>query len=233
MASYEPDHPPTYDLPADDMPAEVRRLLHPWIEGFVGLSPQVATKRLHERWSAIARPSLLSLRRTLSEFEIRSIVVREPGGMIHAVRPGSDAGCVGNSFHLPAPLDHEELLSRATSVALAANDAFVEFMTHFGGLAEDAVFSGNFIYSEKPWPTFDDSWEGSIKGFDAWEDSLMFYFARNGCCLLVRPDGMVGWWFLQERRVALLASNIDEFVMQFNEHRKLAWPYDPYGPPDD
>jgi hypothetical protein len=233
MASYEPDHPPTYDLPADDMPVEVRRLLHPWIEEFVGLSPRAATKRLHERWSAIARPSLLSLRETLSEFEVRSIVIREPGGMIHAVRPGSDVGCVGNSFYLPAPLERGELLSRAASVSLADDNAFIDFMTHFAGMREDSYMSGDFVYSETPWDRFTDSWEGSIEGFGAWEGSLTFYVARNGCCLLVRPDGKVGWWFFQERRVATQADNIDEFVMQFSEHRKLAWPYDPYGPPDD
>ena len=88
------------------------------------------------------------------------------------------------------------------------------------------------MYGNAPWPLFTDSWEGTIRGFDAWKDSLMLYHARNGCHLLVRRDGKVAWWIMQERRVEVIADDFDEFVLQFNEHRKISYPFDPYGAPD-
>lgn len=46
-------------------------------------------------------------------------------------------------------------------------------------------------------------------------------------------NGKVAWWVMQEHLVGELTDNFDDWVIQFSEHRKLAWPYDPYGPPDD
>ncbi len=233
MNAGRPAQPKTYLLPATDIPNDVRESLHPWIAGFIGLTPAEATKRLHERWENIRRPSLLALRETLSKFEVRAIVDYEVGGVIYAVRPNTDDGTIGNSFYLPAPIDPDTLESRLASVSLADNAAVREFMVHFAGLAEDTTTAGQFVYLESPWPTFTDSWGGSIEGFDEWENSLILYYARNGCRVLVHPKGMVAWWVMQEHLVDQQAENFDEFVTQFNEHRKLAWPYDPYGPPDD
>jgi len=225
-----PAQPKSFALPATDIPDDVRKSLHPWIAGFMGLTPAEATKRLHERWATISRPSLLALRETLSKFEVRAIVDHEVGGMIYAVRPDSDDGIVGNSFYLPAPIDPDELASRLDSVSLSNDAAVREFMTYFAGLAEDTAIAGNFVYLDSPWPRFTDSWDGSIKGFDEWENSLMFYYARNGCHVLVHPSGKVAWWVMQEHLVEETAVDFDEFVIQFSEHRKIAWPYDPYGP---
>lgn len=220
-----------YKLPATDIPEEVQAKLHPWIAGFRGLSPAEATTRLHERWASIQRPSLLDLRDTLSEFEVRAIVDDGAGGMIYAVRPKSDENIVGNSFYLPAALVDSELTKRLKQVELEDNAAVKEFMTYFAGLAENSVACGNFVYGETPWPTFTDSWDGSIEAFDEWKSSLMIYVALNGCHVLVHPSGKVAWWMMQEHRVAKCANDFDEFIMQFSKHRKIAWPFDPYGPP--
>ena len=233
MNSGYPAQPKMFSLPATDIPDDVRETLHPWIAGFIGLTPTEATKRLHERWESIRRPSLLALRETLSEFEVRGIVNYEVGGVIYAVRPNADDENVGNSFYLPAPLDPDALESRLASVSLADNAALHEFMVYFAGLAEDTTTAGQIVYLDSPWPTFTDSWGGSIEGFGEWENSLMLYYARNGCHLLVNANGKVGWWVMQEHLVAQQAENFDEWINQFSEHRKLAWPYDPYGPPDD
>ena len=232
MASGYPPEPASYALPATDIPDNVRAKLHPWIAGFIGLTPTEATSRLHERWSTIERPSLLKLRETLSEFEVHELVDSRYGGMIYAARPGADEDTVGNSFYLPAPIDSDDLRSRLKTISLSSDECLHEFLTYFAGLAEDSTTAGQFVYLESPWPTFTDSWDGSIEGFDEWEDSLMIYHARNGCHLLVRSDGKVAWWVMQEHLVGEQAQDFDEFVEQFSEHRKLAWPFDPYGPPE-
>lgn len=232
MNSGSPAEPKTYPLPATNIPDDVRQSLHPWIAGFIGLTPAEATKRLHKRWENISRPSLIALRETLSEFEVRAIVDYEVGGLIYAVRPNAEDEDVGNSFYLPAPIDPDTLESRLTSVSLADNAALREFMVYFAGLAEDTTTAGQIVYLDSPWPTFTDSWDGSIEGFDDWENSLMLYHARNGCHLLVHTNGKVAWWVMQEHLVGQQADNFDEWVKQFSDHRKLAWPYDPYGPPD-
>lgn len=193
MNSGKPAQPKTYPLPAADIPDDVRSSLHPWIAGFIGLTPAGATERLRERWATIKRPSLLALRETLSEFEVRAIVDYEAGGMIYAVRPNAEDEDIGNIFYLPAPIDPDALESRLSSVSLSDNAAVREFMTHFAGLAEDTTTSGQFVYLDSPWPRFTDSWDGSIEGFDDWENSLMVYEARNGCHVLVHPSGKVAW----------------------------------------
>lgn len=222
-----------YSLPATDIPDDVRESLHPWIAGFIGLTPAEASKRLQERWENINRPSLRALRETLSKFEVRGIVDYEVGGSIYAVRPDAEDEGIGDWFYLPAPIDPDTLDSRLASVGLADDAALRDFMASFAGLAEDTTVAGQFVYLDSPWPTFIDSWNGNIQGFDEWKNSLMLYHARNGCHLLVRRDGKVAWWVMQEHLVGHQADNFDEWIYQFNEHRKLAWPYDPYGPPDD
>ena len=149
--------------------------------------------------------------------------------MIYAYRSGSDEDEIGNSYYLPAPLDPDEIRRRLEPAKLDANEALREFLHHFGGLAEDTESAGHFVYSRPPWTLFTDSWNDEIEGFDDWKNALMLYHARNGCFVLVRSDGKVGWWVMQERLVATEAENFDEFVLKFNEHRKIAWPYDPYG----
>jgi len=230
MPESDPYDPASYPLPATDVPDDVRSELHPWVGGFIGMRPAEATKRLHEHWATIERPSLRALRETLGEFEVREIVQYPDGGRIYAVRPNTDEDDIGNSFYLPAPLDPDELDAHLKAVSLSQNDSVREFLTHFAGWAEDVRISGDFVYREASWPTFTDSWEDTIAGFDEWKDSLMIYNARNGCQVLVHPRGNVAWWMFQERRVADLAPDFDGFIRQFSEYRKLAWPYDPYGP---
>ena len=41
----------------------------------------------------------------------------------------------------------------------------------------------------------------------------------------------VAWWILQEGRIERMARTFDKFVEAFNKHRKLSWPFDPYGAP--
>ncbi|MFN7292645.1 MAG: hypothetical protein ACK5T6_18840, partial [Pirellula sp.] len=162
-ASY-PNQPTTYSLPAVDIPDDVRKSLHPWIAEFIGLTPDEATKSLHDRWKNINRPSLVSLRDTLSEFEVRGIVDYEAGGLIYAVRRNAKNDDVGNSFFLPAPIELGTLELRLSSVSLGDNEAVREFLVYFAGLAEDTTTAGQIVYLDSPWPTFTDSWDGSIKG---------------------------------------------------------------------
>ncbi|HBE70908.1 MAG TPA: hypothetical protein DDW52_22410 [Planctomycetaceae bacterium] len=80
MTQKLPPQPTAYALPAEDIPSDVRETLHPWISGFIGLSTADATRRLHERWASINHPSLQELRKTLSDFEVRSVVDFGDGG---------------------------------------------------------------------------------------------------------------------------------------------------------
>lgn len=226
-----PEQPNEYLL-GDDIPDEVRSKLHPWVAGFIGLSPDEANERLKERWSTIERPSLKALRETLSKFDVRAIVDYKDGGMIYAHRSGSEDEGIGDFFYLPASLAPEEIQRRLAPSKLDGNETLRDFLFYFGGLAEDTTTAGQFVYSDPPWPLFTDSWDGEIEGFDEWENSLMLYYARNGCYILVRPDGKVAWWVMQERVVTVVADDFDGFILKFNEHRKISWPYDPYGAPD-
>lgn len=224
--------PREYRLPANDIPPETRKRLHPWIAGFIGLSPEEADRRVAARWSSIQRPSLIALRETLTRFSVDAIIDYGKGGRIRAFRSTTkEIGC-GDFWYLPAPLDAGEVKSKLTPAGLEENEALQEFLIHFSGLAEDTTMAGDFVYSDSPWPLFTDSWDGSIEGFDDWKDSLMLYHARNGCHVLVRKDGRVAWWVMQEHFVDPLAKDIDEFVLQFTDHRKISWPYDPYGAPE-
>ena len=228
--SMYPEEPNEYLL-GDDIPAEVRSKLHPWIAGFIGLSTAEANERLKERWATIERPSLIALRETLSKFDVKAIVDSKNGGMIFALRTGSKGEKIGEVFYLPAPLDPRDIQRWLEPSKLDGNDALCEFLFYFGGLAEDTTTAGHFVYSDPPWSMFTDSWEGEIEGFNEWENALMLYHARNGCHILVRPDGKVAWWVMQERVVNAVADDFDEFILKFNDHRKISWPFDPYGAP--
>ncbi len=241
LRNHSPTHPqmshyrePTeYRLPANDIPAEVRKRLHPWIAGFIGLTPEAASLRVAERWASIQRPSLRALRETLSQFKVEAIVDYGEGGRIRAFRPtDEEVGC-GDFWYLPAPLSADEITERLSPSGLQGNDALHEFLVYYAGLSEDTTTAGHFMHDEPPWPLFSDSWDDSIEGFDEWKDSLMLYHARNGCHILVRRDGKVAWWIMQEGVVEHIADDFDSFIGQFNEHRKISWPYDPYGAPED
>lgn len=180
MTRKMPTEPTASPLPAEDIPSDVRESLHPWISGFIGLSTAEATQRLHERWASINHPSLLELRKTLSDFEVRSVVDYGEGGLIYAVRRNAKDEYVGNTFYLPGPLDNAILdtqLNRASHSDIAT---LREFLQYFAGLAEDTTTAGDFVYLDLPWETFTDSWNGSIEGFEDWQDSLMLYTSRNG-----------------------------------------------------
>jgi len=230
---YQFDEPKEYCLPANDIPQETRQRLHPWIAGFIGLTPEEANRKVADRWSSIHRASLRSLRDTLTHFTVEAIIDYEQGGMIRAFRHTTETVGVGDYWHLPGPLDAGEITRKLAPSGLQANLAVLEFLSHFSGLAEDTYIAGHFVYSKSPWPIFIDSWEGSIQGFDEWKDSLMLYHASDGAHVLVRRDGMVAWWIMQERFIKPIAKDFDEFILQFNEHRKISWPFDPYGAPDD
>jgi len=221
-----------HQLPATKLTVEQRAKMPPWIAGFVGLNSQEATQRLHDRWAPIQRPVLRDLRETLSKFEVQAVVEVGSQWFIFACRPNANVHITGNMYYLPAPIDAQKLETRLTSVGLEKNDALREFMTYFGGLEEYPTAGGCFVSGDEPWETFTDSWNGTIQGFEEWQNSLFLFQALNGCNVMVHRDGRVAWWLMQEHRVVQPWANFDAFVVDFNEHRKIAWPFDPYGPPD-
>ena len=227
------DRPKSYTLSGAELPAKTRQSWHPWIQKFVGLEPAEATRCLHDRWASIDRESLRALRETLSEFEVREVIDFGDGGLIRAVRTTTNDESVGNCFYLPGPLEADVLNARLSSVSLSENVALQEFMSHFAGLAEDTRVAGHFVYSESPWPVFDERLRDYVDDeevFEAWMGSLMLYHARNGCQVLVHPTGRVAWWVMQEASINEIAESFDDFLFLFNEHRKHSLPFDPYGP---
>lgn len=219
-----------YDLPADDVPPEVRERLHPWIAGFIGLKVEAANERIAERWNSVKGASLRALRDTLVKFDVDAIADFEEGGMIRAYRKTSEEPGIGDYWYLPGPLEPAEITRRLIPSGLEGNDDLRRFLIHFAGLAEDIKVTGNFVYSDDPWPLFTQAWGDDIEGINAWKGSLILFQARNGCSLLVRKGGEVAWWILQEGRIERMAKTFDQFVKAFNKHRKLSWPFDPYGP---
>lgn len=233
MPSLRHPEPDSFTLPANDIPDSTLQRLSPWVAGFVGLTQSQATERLHKRWESIENESLMELRDTLAKFEVRAIVDYGEGGQIYAVRSNAPDEDVGNVLFLPAPLQEDELEARLVELGLTRVTGLKEFLRHFGGLAEDTIMAGQFVSGESDWPTFTDSMDGLIEGFDEWKDSLMLYHARNGCHLLVRHDGKVAWYVMQEAVVRDFAASFPDFVRQFSDHRKIAWPFDPYPPTED
>ena len=136
-------------------------------------------------------------------------------------------------------MPREYILERLADIGFRGEKTVVEFFTHFGGLAENTVEAGSFRYSEDFWPLFGDEdtalrirgfgWPESIQSFQEWHGSLMWYHALNGCDLLLREDQAVGWWIMQEQRVVQVAANVEEFALQYAQHWKRSWPFDPYG----
>ena len=232
--------PSEYSLPCnEDVPKEFRDRMHPWIEGFVGLEPPQAQERLAERWTGIQTQEFARLRDTLLKFSAVAIVDFEEGGTLAGKRPESSGDKIGDWWYLPAPLSRDYIVERLKGIGFDPSDAMVEFFDHFGGLAENTVESGSFRYSEDFWPLFgvEDTargmwgrdWPESVQSFQDWHGSLMWYQALNGCYLLLRADEAVGWWIMQEQRVEPIAQSIEEFAVQYADHWKVAWPYDPYG----
>ncbi len=225
----------TFYLPASDIPSTVRSELDPWVAGFVGLDTEQAGQRLRERWSAIQRPSLIGLRDTLLEFEVEGIAKIHSGFAIKAYRDGADDPGIGDYWYLAGPMEREEIARRLIPFGLEGNEALADFLFFFGGLAEDTETAGHFVSEAYDWRAFDHTGLPDInlqatQGFEEWKGALMLYHARNGCHILVRRDGSVGWWVMQERKVATAAEDFDAFVRIFDEHRQISWPFDPYGP---
>lgn len=224
--------PTEYRLPANDISAELRQRLHPWIAGFIGLTPEEATRRIAHRWDSIQRPSLRALRETLSQFRVEAIVDYGEGGRIRAFRPTKEEVGCGDFWYLPPPLDADEITERLLPSGLQDHAALNEFMIHFSGLAEDTTTAGNFMHDDPPWPLFTGSWYGEMEGLDAWQGSLMLYHACEGSHILMRQDGKVAWYIMEWGKVEPLTDDFDSFIVQFNERRKISWPYDPCGVPD-
>jgi hypothetical protein len=224
-----------FPLPAEKMAAEVKAQLDPWIRGFVGLSREQAGQRLRDRWSGIQQPSLVALRDTLLESEVQGISKTHAGYAIEAYRPGSADPGIGDYWYLPGPMERAEVSKRLTPFGLDGNGALVEFIHFFGGLAEDTQTAGHFVSAARDWAVFDNT-PGSFidlretQGFDEGQGALMCYHARNGCHILVRRDGTVGWWVMQEAKITTAAGDFEGFVRRFDKHRRISWPFDPYPP---
>jgi hypothetical protein len=226
--AYPPGRPEEYSLTADGFPEEVRSRLSPWVAGFIGMGPKQAALRLKERWSEIERPSFRLLMETLLEFEVNSIADVEDGGKIRAVHCGGD-----DDFHwyLPDSMERTQIRDRLDGYGFEENELLVDFIHHFGGLAEDTQSCGHFLHREK-WTQFTDSWSGKIEGFKKWKNSLKLYHAANGCWLLIGADGKLGWWWMAEQYVEDAGYDLDGMIPIYCTARKLDWPFDPYGPPD-
>ena len=232
-----PASPNTSDfpLPAENFPHEVKAQLDPWVAGFIGLSREQAGQRLRDRWKGIERPSLLALRDTLLKFEVQGISKTHAGYAIEAFRPGSEETGIGDYWYLSGPMDHAEISKRLAPFGLEGNEALRDFLHSFGGLAEDTQTAGHFVSAASDWEVFDNTPDSvfdlrETQGFDEWKGALMLYHARNGCQILVRRDGSVGWWVIQEAMVTTEAADFDGFIRMFDKHRQISWPFDPYPP---
>jgi len=229
----------SYPLPATDIPTELSDGLAPWIKGFVGLDHESAQERLRKRWKLIGRTGLRDLAKILENFEVNAIVDFEVGGVIAATRPGVDGGRIGDTWYLPAPLERDFWQGKLKAFGLDDHQVVLEFFEHFGGLAENTFEAGSFRYCEEEWSIFCPEcevfpgwhWPESVRGFPDRHHSLLFYQALNGSSLLLRSDGAVAWWIMQEQRVEQVAASFEQFLPIYAEHWTKRWPFDPYGGP--
>jgi hypothetical protein len=225
---------PDYPLPALDVPEEFRRRLHPWIAGFIGLSPEEANQRVVERWKDLRQPSFRKLATVLSEFRVSAITDAQDGGSIHAERPGPDGG-YKQSWYLPGPLPPDVLRQQLAARGLERDLGVSEFLHAFAGLAEAAGGgAGAFPYEGETWMTFG---EGILRFRDDetgqgahWTGALVLFYSANGCFVLVKQDRPVAWWVVQEGRIQPIAPTVEAFAEHFVDYKELNFPYDPYGP---
>lgn len=218
-----------YPLPADKIPADVRDNLHRWVAGFIGLSAEESRERLKKRWEEVDQASLIRLRDVLLEYEVYSVVDVEAGGMVRLIRESPEDG----QLYVAAPLKREFIEDQLTPWGLEENETLVQFLRCFGGLSESVIGAGNFTHVG-PWTKFERELvpEG-VAGFAQWEDALVMYHAANGNALLIRKDGKLGWYILQEQRVTLAAESFDDFVHKLAHYWKnTSFPIDAYSFPE-
>ena len=232
--------PKVYLAKSQEVPTELKPQLSEWVKSFIDLSEFDARAMLSQRWQNIQNPELKELASVLCDFSLAGISEYEEGGSVRFSK-GDDKNSLADQFFIPSPLDVNLIDSKLISSGMSNVEGLKEFLICFGGLAEAIDCAGSFRYSEE-WPRWGgDSnvgnygfpWPTDTEGFDDWVGSLMFYYAANGCQILVRPDGAVAWHIVQEQRIHQIATTFLEFVSQYVEHWKLDGfnIYDPYSEP--
>jgi len=220
----DPDPATEYLLPCAEMPEEVQQSLHPWLRQMVGKSPDDVASILNERWANIDADSLQSLRARLLEFRPRSILVHHDEALLGIVRANK-----GDMLYVPPPLDEAKIIEFVTAFDAEDNKVFREFMRHFAGIREDLPSCAGYFVSDDLL-RFTDFYDENVDGYEEWKTSMIVYHAINGDHVLMRSDGAVAWCVFPEHKVKPLSDDFDGFVKHYVEYKRIAWPFDSYGP---
>lgn len=210
----------------------------------MGLSPEQAADRLRTRWPKSSNPSVRGLIDFYNGYRPESLVICEDRAWVFCVRPEQQTTAADWCL-IAEPLEPnvvgERLKKRGFHDPLLA-----EFIGAFAGWREDYwPMDGHFIDAEELDGDFVlkiDDWLRTYEGIGWYEGSLVLYNARNGDQLLVHPSGRVGWLVGEERRATDYAASFAEFCEKYASYRtsfvpdrdsgkKIAWPFDSFGPP--
>lgn len=194
----------------------------------------IAAASLQSANADIVDPAVARFAQRLERFVPLSLVHWQGGWLLRRALQGVEDYSAGNNFYCkPRPSDQE--IAGFQRFA-GSNALFLDFMKHFGGLAENLPpASGSF--ADESVSFADTPWSQQVEVPADWRDALCIYLALNGDVLLLGASGSVGWYFLGEGKIEKYTNSFAEFLdryTRFNlEYRQAFDAYsatDPYLP---
>jgi hypothetical protein len=217
-------------LPHPAMPSRTLEDLPEWMRQIATTDIDGIRRLLNERWATTVRAELFPLREQLLSYAPASIVVCEHWSWLR-LKSEFDEEIIGSSAYLPSPAETSELARRLEEFNIPADTLFSNFLQNFAGLAEDFMAAGGFIDLTEEWETFSGSEYEDAENYEDWKGSLLIYHSRGGDGLLLRPDGHIGWWVIDQWRVTSDFDSLSAFVRFYVDYRDAEpWPLDSYGP---
>ena len=223
-----------YPLSCAWMPKEITAALHPWTRAFVGQKESSAANSLKSRWHAIEHRGLRRLADHLLTYSPRSILICGGHSWLVIKDPKkTEWSRVGDRWLIAPPPDAAILQQQMQSFGLERITLLREFAFHFIGVREDIPeMAGSFPTPDR-WQQFGGPGYEYIKGSCAtyrdWQESIVFYEARNGDHLLLRQSGSLGWWDHELNEVRGLVNSFDEFPDYYSHAITRRFPFDSCG----
>ena len=112
----------------------------------------------------------------------------------------------------------------------------VDFLSRFGGLTRCMPVSGGSViygdlefFGHDPWAENIDEDDYEDDDYQLWMDALIFFDSETADKLLLRDDGVSGWFFHAEHRIEPYGKTTDEMLANVLEYFKAHnGPFDAY-----
>jgi hypothetical protein len=221
--------------PNTDMPSQLVGQLSPWIREFVGVSSEDAKEKLRSHWSTIEHPLLQQLGKVLLSYMLEGISWYSHTGWLRgsAMRLWSPEEYEENDeideddqyickWYLPTQASRTLIQSQLQVYEFSNPNLLVEFFSYFGGLSSGPEFFWHFYRTPNDCPSLVNLFRNR-RPPPGWQGSLCVYKDPGGNCLVVQPNGYVGWYFHEEDAIADstvdLAEMIEEIAKVFRTAR--------------